>query len=183
MNEGRDKPTPLRGAIVAMTRDRVIGVDGKLPWHYSEDLKRFKRRTMGCVVIMGRVTWDSIGRKALPGRRNIVISRSAVAGVECYTDIEAALIACENEDIWIIGGSQIYHAAMPYLNLLDVTYVPDVVEREGVVRFPEIDLTCWRVVEESILPSDEGLSNIVYHHFRHSRESGNPVNQFAKPSI
>ena len=90
MANSRDMPTPLRGAIVAMTRDNVIGLDGGLPWHYSENLKRFKRRTMGYAVVLGRVTWESIGRKALPGRRNIVISRSAVPGVECYHGIEIA---------------------------------------------------------------------------------------------
>ena len=70
-----------------MTRDRVIGVDGAMPWHYSEDLKRFKRRTMGCAILMGRVTWDSIGREELPGRRTLVISRSVVPG----SSITAAL--------------------------------------------------------------------------------------------
>ncbi|MGR3983995.1 MAG: dihydrofolate reductase, partial [Gammaproteobacteria bacterium] len=100
-------PGQLRGAIVAMTRDRVIGVDGRLPWHYREDMRRFKRRTMGCAVIMGRVTWDSLGRKALPGRRNIVLSRRAVAGVEHYDDIGRAVAACEGGDFWVIGGAEV----------------------------------------------------------------------------
>ena len=161
MTEERGKlPTPLRGAIVAMTRDRVIGVDGGMPWHYSEDLKRFKRRTLGCAVIMGRVTWDAIGRKELPGRRNIVISRSVVAGVEHYGGIEQAMEACREQDLWVIGGEQIYRAAMEYLNLLDITWVPDVIERDDVARFPEIDLSCWRTVEESKV--GEGLVNVVY---------------------
>ncbi len=144
-----------------MTRDRVIGIDGGLPWHYGEDLKRFKQRTMGCVVIMGRVTWDSIGRKALPGRRNIVISRSEVPGVEHYGGVERAIAACGDQDLWVIGGAQIYRAAMGYLNLLDVTWVPDVVEGEGVVRFPGIDLGCWSVVDESVVAGGN-LDNIVY---------------------
>ena len=164
MNEPPHKtpPSPLRGAIVAMTRDRVIGVNGGLPWHYSEDLKRFKRRTMGCAVIMGRVTWDSLERKALPGRRNIVVSRSEVAGVECYGGIERAIEACGKEDWWVIGGGQIYQAAMPYLNWLDVTFVPDVIEGEGVVRFPEIDLGCWEAGEETTVADESELFNIVY---------------------
>ena len=161
MSEERGKlPTPLRGAIVAMTRDRVIGVDGGMPWHYSEDLKRFKRRTMGCAVIMGRVTWDAIGRKELPGRRNIVISRSVVAGVEHYDGIEQAMEACREQDLWVIGGEQIYRVAMGYLNLLDITWVPDVIERDDVARFPEIDGACWRAVEESEV--GEELVNVVY---------------------
>ena len=151
------RANPIRGAIVAMTNDRIIGAGGKLPWHYPEDLKRFKQRTMGCAIIMGRKTWDSINRKALPGRRNIVISRSEVADVEHYNNIKDALNACKNKDTWIIGGSQIYHAAMPYLNLLDVTNVPDVIAQEDAVKFPEIDLElvgklwkkqCWLMMND-----------------------------------
>ena len=163
MTEERGKlPTPLRGAIVAMTRDRVIGVDGGMPWHYGEDLKRFKRRTMGCAVIMGRVTWDAIGHKELPGRRNIVISRSVVAGVEHYGGIEQPMEACREQDLWVIGGEQIYRAAMGYLNLLDITWVPDVIERDDAARFPPIDLSRWRVAEQSTLLGNAGLTNIVY---------------------
>lgn len=150
---------PLRGAIVAMTRARVIGKGGKLPWHYPEDLRRFKQRTMGCAVIMGRVTWDSLGRKPLPGRRNIVISRTGVDGVECYNEVAAALDACGDDDAWVIGGAQIYQAAMAYIDLLDVTFVPDVVEGDGLVRFPEIDWGRWETVEESTVGA---LNNVVY---------------------
>ncbi len=153
----------LRGAIVAMTRDQVIGVDGKLPWHYSEDLKRFKRRTMGCAVIMGRVTWDSIGRKALPGRRNIVLSRSKVAGVECYDSIEKTIAACGDQDLWVMGGAQIYKAAMAHLNLLDITYVPDEIDRDDAVRFPKIDLSCWKGGKEKKFSSHDRLTYSIYH--------------------
>ena len=159
-------PTPLRGAIVAMTRDRVIGVDGGMPWHYSEDLKRFKRRTLGCAVIMGRVTWDAIGRKELPGRRNIVISRSVVSGVEHYGGIEQAMEACREQDLWVIGGEQIYRVAMGYLNLLDITWVPDVIERDDAARFPPIDLSRWRVAEQSTLLGNADLTNIIYHRIK-----------------
>ena len=143
-----------------MTRARVIGKDGKLPWHYPADLRRFKQRTMNCAVIMGRVTWDSLGNKPLPGRRNIVISRAGVAGVECYNSIATALKACGNEDAWFIGGAQIYQAAMDYVDLLDVTFVPDVVEGNDLVRFPEIDWGKWNVVEETMMRAQ--LCNVVY---------------------
>ena len=143
MGTGRfGRRTPLRGAIVVMTEDEspsgrhIIGVDGGLPWHYSADLKRFKKRTMGSVIIMGRVTWCSIGRKALPGRRNIVISRSKVADAEHYAGVEQALAAYPERRIWIIGGGQIYRAAMPYLNLLDVTFVPDLHHRRRCRPLP-----------------------------------------------
>ena len=170
MAEERDKlppSSPLRGAIVAMTkqlliRDRIIGVDGCLPWHYSSDLKRFKKRTMGSVVIMGRGTWDSIGRKELPGRRNIVISRSKLAGVEHYTSIEQAIKAYPKRKIWVIGGGQIYKAAMPYLNLLDITYVPDNVDRDDAVTFPEIDQSCWCSGRKNKVPGEGGLVYVIY---------------------
>lgn len=141
----------------------VIGVHGKLPWHYREDLKRFKSRTMNCAIIMGRVTWDSIGRRALPGRRNIVISRSKLSAVEHYHSIEQSMDACHDQDLWVIGGAQIYHAAMPYLTLLDVTYVPTFVTCDDAVRFPEIDLSCWRKGRKTRLPGGDGLFSIVYH--------------------
>ena len=167
MSEGpAEFPVPLRGAIVAMTRNRIIGVDGGMPWHYGEDLKRFKGRTLGCAVLMGRVTWDSIGRKELPGRRNIVISRSPVPGVEHYDGIEQAMAACGEQDLWVIGGAQIYRAAMAYLTLLDITWVPDVIERGvecgDIAEFPEIDGACWRAVEESALSGEAGLVNVIY---------------------
>ncbi|MGI9317478.1 MAG: dihydrofolate reductase, partial [bacterium] len=126
-------PSPLRGAFVAMNKDRVIGIDGSLPWHYSADLKRFKQRTMGSIIVMGRFTWESIGSKPLPGRRNIIVSRSGVDGVECHNTIDSVMTACEGQDIWFIGGGQIYRAALHLLNLLDVTLVPDKVESPNTV--------------------------------------------------
>jgi dihydrofolate reductase len=158
-----DMPSPLRGAIAAMTRDNIIGIDGGLPWRYSDDLKRFKQRTMGSAIIMGRVTWDSIGQRQLSGRRNIVISRSTLPDVEHYNDVHQAFDACQDQDLWVIGGGQIYRASMPWLNLLDITYVPDVIRRQDVIRFPRIDPSCWTAVEEQVLPGDSGLTNIIYH--------------------
>lgn len=170
MGAPRSPSPPLRGAIVAMTRDRVIGKGGKLPWHYPADLRRFKQRTMGCAVIMGRVTWESLGNKPLPGRRNIVISRAGVAGVECYDSIATALKACGNQDAWFIGGAQIYQTAMGYVDLLDVTFVPDVVEGD-VVRFPEIDGNLWRTVNKEKLPGENELVSISYHRAKASCDS------------
>ncbi|MGI9310482.1 MAG: dihydrofolate reductase [bacterium] len=144
-----------------MTRARVIGVDGKLPWHYGDDLKRFKRRTIGCAVLMGRVTWDSLGRSPLPGRRNIVVSRAPLPGVEHYRGIEPALRACADDDLWVIGGAQIYRAALAHLNLLDVTYVPDSIERNDAVKFPPIDPQQWEANEETTF-GDADLRNVIY---------------------
>ncbi len=157
-----ENPVPLRGAIVAMTRDRVIGLEGRLPWHYSDDLKRFKRRTMGCAIIMGRKTWESIGSTALPGRRNIVVTRKGVGGVECHGSPGEALDACGGSDAWVIGGGQVYRSAMPLLNLLDVTWVPDRIRAPGAVTFPSIDPDLWEVTAEGPLEGDSGLWNTIY---------------------
>ena len=148
------------GAIAAMTRDRVIGVENAIPWHYSEDFKRFKRVTLGGIIIMGRKTWESLGCRALPGRRNIVISRNRVAAIEHFASIEHALDACgdSEQDIWIIGGGQIYRAAMPYCTLLDITTVPDRIESQGAIRFPSIDPDAWVAGESIPLEADPRLS-------------------------
>jgi dihydrofolate reductase len=140
------------GAIVAVSANGVIGKNGDLPWHYSEDLKRFKQLTLDSTIIMGRNTWDSLPRKPLPKRRNIVITRRGVEGVEHYTSIEEAL---ENADspVWIIGGAQIYTLALPMIDTLDITYVPDIVEGENLVYFPKLD-DSWKVIESSQNPTN-----------------------------
>lgn len=146
-----------------MNEDHVIGIDGDLPWHYPADLKRFKQRTTGTTIVMGRLTWESIGCKTLPGRRNIVLTRSTIDNVETMTGIDAVLQACTSEDVWFIGGGQIYRAAMDALNLLDVTWVPDKVATATAVRFPEIDPDTWREVERIPLQDNPVLVNAIYH--------------------
>ncbi len=147
------------GAFVAISANGVIGLGGDLPWHYLEDLKRFKQVTMGSTVIMGRKTWDSLPKRPLPGRRNIVISRAGVADVEHYNSVAAAITAAD-EPIWIIGGAQIYMAAMPYCDTLDITRVPDVINDSGAVRFPALD-NSWQIVESWINESDPRLRHEV----------------------
>jgi len=167
-----NKRTPLRGAIAAMLPDnsltnaRVIGIDDKLPWHYSEDLKHFKKRTMGSVIVMGRVTWESIGCRELPGRKNVVISRSTVPGVEHYDSVEKVIDAYPMRKIWFIGGAQIYKAAMPYLDLLCITYIPEFNVGSDGVKFPEIDLRCWHVGKRNKLPGNNGLFYVIYKRVR-----------------
>jgi len=164
------QPSPLRGAIVAMNSDRVIGIDGDLPWHYSADLKRFKVRTLNTSIIMGRLTWESIGSKPLPGRRNIVVSRSVDSNeslsdqsVDWFSSLDAALSSLENQDAWIIGGGMLYAAAMDWLNLIDLTLVPDQIERQDVVRFPELNPDHWQLAEETPLEDAPQLINKIYH--------------------
>lgn len=145
-----------------MNKDLVIGIDGKLPWHYSADLKRFKRRTMGTIIVMGRLTWESIGSKPLPGRRNIVVSRKEVTGVECYKTINDVMKACDEDDIWFIGGGQIYRTAFHLLNLLDVTWVPDKVNLENAVTFPKISESEWQIAQQSPIEEEPSLINTIY---------------------
>lgn len=133
--------------IVAMSKNRVIGVKNSLPWHISEDLKRFKRLTTGYPIIMGRKTFESIG-KPLPERRNIVVSRNQnlkVQDVEVVKSIEDALKICSSENlIFIIGGEQIYNLAMPYANNIHLTEVNK--EVEGDAFFPEFDKKEWKEI-------------------------------------
>jgi dihydrofolate reductase len=129
------------GVIVAVSPEGAIGLHGTIPWRHPGDMKRFKRITTGTTVIMGRKTWESIG-KPLKDRRNIVISRSPIAGVDVFGDLESALAACHG-DVWFIGGARIYEEAMRYADRIDVTYVPDHVEHPDAVKFPVIDSAQW----------------------------------------
>jgi dihydrofolate reductase len=136
--------------LVAVAENGVIGRGGKLPWHLSDDLKRFKQLTMGHTIVMGRKTWDEIGR-ALPGRRSVVISRQAgyhaegaqvVAGLE--EAIEIAKAAGDNE-AFVIGGGEIYELAMTRVDRLYLTRVH--AEVEGDACFPRFAESSWQLVE------------------------------------
>ncbi len=146
---------------MAMNKDRIIGKDGALPWHYSEDLKRFKRKTIHSTIIMGRKTWESIGSKPLPARRNIVISTNPVADVEAYTSVKKA-IDHVNDDIWIIGGGQIYNCALAFCDAVDVTWIPDEVEGENLVRFAELDPALWQPGKIAVNENDARLMHQVF---------------------
>ena len=124
--------------IAAMADNRIIGKDNQMPWHLPADFAWFKRCTMGKPVVMGRKTYESIGRP-LPGRLNIVISRDAslfIEGVTTVTSIEQALeVAGEVEEVMIIGGGAIYAACLPMANKLYVTHIE--AEIEGDTQFPD----------------------------------------------
>lgn len=136
--------------IVAMSDDRVIGRGGKLPWHLSADLQRFKRLTMGHTIVMGRKTYESIGRP-LPGRTSVVISRQAdyrPEGVHVATSLDAALQrAVDDDEVFIVGGAQIYEQALPRVDRLAITRVH--ARLEGDTFFPELNMDHWRLVEET----------------------------------
>jgi dihydrofolate reductase len=136
--------------VVAMNRERLIGADGGLPWHIPEDLKHFKRTTMGHAILMGRVTWDSIGRP-LPGRHNIVISRNqelVLKGADVVHSVEAAVALARaqgDSEPCIIGGATIYAAALPHVTTLHVTEVDRAAE--GDTFFPALAEGEWEEVE------------------------------------
>lgn len=148
------------GMIVAMDLDGVIGRDSDLPWHLPADLKHFKDTTMGCPMIMGRRTYDAIGRP-LPGRTSVVITRDDewyVPGVEIVNSIAEALDIAGIEAgadgwAWVIGGGAIYAALLPHCERLLVTHVEARVE--GDTWFPYIDWDQWVEVSREQHPVDE----------------------------
>ena len=147
MTDAEATPAPL-ALIVAVARNGVIGRDGTLPWHVSEDLQHFKKTTAGHAIIMGRNTHESIG-KALPGRRNIVVTRTAGAvfpGCEAAHSLEEAIgLARTTDDCpFIIGGASLYEAALPMATELHLTTIDEDVE--GDTYFPE-DLSEFEEVE------------------------------------
>jgi len=146
--------------IVAKSNNGIIGKDGDLPWRLPEDLKRFKRLTIGNIVVMGRKTYDSIGRP-LPNRKNIVISRNTllkIEGVEVEHDLIDVLKRNQEENVYVIGGGQIYVDALPFTEKLEVTEVD--VELVGDTSFPEIDSSQWKEIfrEKRVDPE----SNLTY---------------------
>lgn len=130
--------------VVAASTNNVIGVAGDLPWHLSDDLKRFKALTMGKPIVMGRKTFESIGR-ALPGRQNIVITTQAefdAAGCDVVSSPEAAVVAAANaEEIMVIGGGEIYRLFLPLADRIYLTRVA--VDLDGDTFFPELDESDW----------------------------------------
>ncbi len=142
--------------IVAMANNRVIGADNAIPWHLPGELKMFKTITMGHHIVMGRNTWESIGR-LLPGRTTVVVTRQAgyaIAGAIVAASLDAAIAACRNDDeIFVIGGGQLYAAALPradriYLTEVDVTVAGD-------TRMPEFDLAQWQTGAVTAHAADE----------------------------
>ena len=124
-------------AIAAMSLNRVIGVDGRIPWHISGDLKFFKRTTLGHIIVMGRKTYDSLG-KPLPGRENWVVSREAdIAGVTILRSFDAITEPTDGRQLYIIGGAQLYAALLPRCTELLLTRINR--EVEGDTFFPEFE--------------------------------------------
>lgn len=148
--------------IAAMAKGRVIGLNNKMPWHLPADLQFFKRVTLGKPIIMGRKTFDSIGRP-LPGRKNIVVTRNTdlkIEGVECVQTVEQALACVKGvEEVMIIGGATIYNQFLENTNRLYITYID--LETQGDTYFPDFEkVASWNEVErESHLADEKNVYN------------------------
>lgn len=156
--------------VAAMARNRVIGDDGGMPWHLPADLKHFKAVTMGCPIVMGRRTFESIGR-ALPGRANIVISRSRPElpdGVLLAGSLEEALALTDAAQVMVIGGGQIYREALARADRLELTLIDAVVTGDTV--FPEWSPAQWRLSAMQSKPADDANPyNLVFATFERVR--------------
>jgi dihydrofolate reductase len=141
--------------IAAMARNRVIGLDGDMPWHLPGELKHFKNTTMGKPIVMGRKTWVSIGR-ALPGRQNIVVTRNRefkADGCDVVASLAEAVQRARGPEVMIIGGGQLYQRAMPFADRMIVTLVD--CEPEGDTWFPEWRNEEWRQLSDRSEPAGD----------------------------
>jgi len=172
-------PAPAAGPrvtiVVARARGGVIGADNGLPWHLPEDLKHFRATTMGHAIVMGRKTFESIG-KALPGRRTIVVSRDprwTHPGCESATSLEAAIAlaaqpgadpSIATDEVFVVGGAQLYRDAIARAHRAIVTDID--VDVAGDAHFPELDALQWRVESRSERQSDSGLRYAIVDYRR-----------------
>jgi dihydrofolate reductase len=147
---------PKIAIIVAMDRNRAIGIRGDMPWRLSADLKRFKRITTGHPVIMGRRTFESLPGGPLPGRHNIVITRNKTFrpdGVTTVASPEKALEACAGKPlVFIIGGGELYRHFLPSADLLFLTTIEN--DYEADTWFPEIDIKLYQIIHNEIVTED-----------------------------
>lgn len=144
--------------IVAMDQNRLIGRRGDLPWRLPNDLAHFKRQTLGKTILMGRRTWDSLGRP-LPGRDNWVVSRApgfAPTGARVFTSLDAALDAQTGGELMVIGGAELYRQTLHLARRLYLTQVLVALEAEGStdVHFPQFDMAVYRELQREDHPAD-----------------------------
>ena len=177
--------TPRVYLVAAVARNGIIGANGKLPWHLPEDLQHFKKLTLGHPVIMGRRTWDSLPR-ALPGRENIVVTRSAnrdIPGASVANSVEAAIALCTDEPLaFVIGGTEMFAAALPIAHDLVLTEIDR--DYEGDVFFPPWDRSGWREAQRE---THTAASGVRFDFVRYERldsktltsGSGKPLNSLA----
>jgi dihydrofolate reductase len=141
--------------IAAMGNNRAIGLDGRMPWHLPAELQHFKQATMGKAILMGRKTWQSIGRP-LPGRQNIVISRNPdfiAAGADVTASLASAVEASQADEILVIGGGQLYALALPLAQRMLLTLID--IEPEADTWFPQWDERQWQQTAERCFRADD----------------------------
>lgn len=153
--------TPIVSVIAVMARNRVIGIDNTLPWHLPEDLKHFKALTLGHHIIMGRKTFESIG-KPLPGRTTVIVTRDlAYRAAGCLTvhSLEAAIRACgDDPEIFFVGGAELYAQVLPRADRLYLTEIQ--ADYVGDAWFPTFDAAVWQEVERR---ENVDASGLAYH--------------------
>lgn len=161
---------PRIALIAAVARNGVIGIDNRLPWRLPEDLQRFRALTTGHSVIMGRRTWESIG-KPLPGRQNIVVTRAQrppAAGVEFARSLDEALGRVRlPEPAFVIGGEALYAEALPRAMLLYLTEIQR--DFEGDARFPAFDRSHWRELSRTVHRALDAAGGFAYHFAAYER--------------
>jgi dihydrofolate reductase len=153
-------PKPVLTLIAAVARNGVIGVDNRLPWHLPADLKHFKQLTTGHTVIMGRKTWESLPAKfrPLPGRHNIVVTRNGeyrAEGATVATSLPAAVAAAQSSEAFVIGGAELYAAALALADCLQLTEIA--ADFDGDTHFPAIDPAQWREAARETGQDEAGL--------------------------
>lgn len=150
---------PKIALIVAHDRACAIGRDNAMPWHLPDDLKRFKALTLGQPILMGRKTAESLGR-ALPGRRNLVLTRQGsvpFAGMQAVASLQQARAIADQdgaETLWVIGGGEVYALALPLADALHLTLV-DTAIKAADAHFPEVDFSQWQETARDVHPADE----------------------------
>ena len=163
-------PRSCLSIIVAMAANRTIGINNTMPWRIPEDLKHFKALTMGHHMIMGRKTFDSIG-KPLPGRTTVVVTRDRSLKIDGCTmahSMDEALAACAGDDkIFVVGGAELYEQALPLVGTLYITEIRQDVE--GDAHFPEFDRDAWQEVSREIR-HQETQQPLEYHFVTYRRK-------------
>jgi dihydrofolate reductase len=159
MEQPNQNREPRLSLIAAVARNGTIGQDNALPWHLPQDLRRFKTLTLGHPIVMGRKTFESIGRP-LPGRRNIVVTRNAgvaIVGCETAGSFDAAVASCADTagEIFVIGGAQLYALALPHAQRLYLTEIAT--DFSGDARFPDFDRGGWTEISREHHHAEAGF--------------------------
>ncbi len=160
--------------IVAMAQNRTIGVNNTLPWRCPEDLKHFKALTMGHHMIMGRKTFDSIG-KPLPGRTTVVVTRNTELQIEgcmmAHSLEEAIKLCAEDDEAFIVGGAELYAQALPRVDTMYITEIQQAVE--GDAHFPDFDKQQWQEAARDVRSQDTPQP-LTYHFVTYRQKSSSP---------